>query len=340
MVRASHSPSGPRRGLIMLIATFVAIALTIQPQKSSTAVDMRDSVKRGLKWLADAQDKDGSLGGNGGLYRTSTTAFAGLAFLMEGSTPKEGRHAANIRKAIAWFEANARPNGLLVPETDQNDNSRSTYAHACALLFLVSAYDVDDDEPRRKRFVKLIDAAVAYAAADRSSRGVWAVTPRGQSGDNEDTYTTVQMLDALVAAERVGLKLPDRLIESATQYLAKATNPEGGIVFSLANGIQPQGGDGQAPPTAAAAAILFSLAKRPEPLPKWVSFAIRTQPAQIARMGQTESNTLRISSMWRAGELPWRNRTPEARCQRERSWHDSLVCIPRPSVCGTEEDSG
>src|SRR5262245_38929931 len=132
----------------MLIATFVAIALTIQPEKSSTTVEIGDSVKRGLKWLAEAQDKDGSWGGNGGLYRTSTTAFAGLAFLMEGSTPKEGRYAASIRKAIAWFEAHARPDGLLVPESDQNDNYRSTYAHACALLFLVSAYDVDDDELR------------------------------------------------------------------------------------------------------------------------------------------------------------------------------------------------
>ena len=62
-----------------------------------------DTVKRGLDYLAKQQAKDGhwgAQGGQGDAYPVSMTGLAGIAMLMEGSTVREGKYSANIRKAV------------------------------------------------------------------------------------------------------------------------------------------------------------------------------------------------------------------------------------------------
>jgi len=57
-------------------------------------------------------------------------------------------------------------------------------------------------------------------------------------------------------------------------YLVKATNRDGGVIYSLYGGNVPQGNDGQPLITAAAAAgLLMSDGVRPETLPRWVRSA-------------------------------------------------------------------
>ena len=69
---------------------------------------------------------------------TAITATAGLALLMEGSTPKAGAYAPNVVKAVAWIEKNAAESGLLLSRTDL-ETTQSVAAHTQALLFLACA---------------------------------------------------------------------------------------------------------------------------------------------------------------------------------------------------------
>src|SRR6478752_3766916 len=65
--------------------------------------EFRESVNRGLEYLAKHQFKDGHWGANGDQYPVSMTALAGMALLMEGSTVSQGRYAENIRRAADWL---------------------------------------------------------------------------------------------------------------------------------------------------------------------------------------------------------------------------------------------
>src|SRR6476620_8219885 len=66
----------------------------------------RASVERGLKWLRVQAHKAGpqmSWHGTDGDYAVSLTALAGMAFLMEGSTLREGKYCAEVRGATGWL---------------------------------------------------------------------------------------------------------------------------------------------------------------------------------------------------------------------------------------------
>src|SRR5438309_966506 len=60
----------------------------------------RDAVNKGLTYLSKAQLNDGHWEANGGAYPTTMTALSGMAFLMEGSTIRDGKYADKIPKAI------------------------------------------------------------------------------------------------------------------------------------------------------------------------------------------------------------------------------------------------
>src|SRR5438046_28748 len=96
----------------MTAVTALALVLTAPPA-GSDAPDVSGRVRAGLKWLAAQQNEDGSWAGTNGRLPTFATAHAGLALLMEGSTPKDGTHAPHLRKAVAWMEQNAQRDGRL-----------------------------------------------------------------------------------------------------------------------------------------------------------------------------------------------------------------------------------
>ncbi|HEY8504128.1 MAG TPA: hypothetical protein VIL46_06065, partial [Gemmataceae bacterium] len=68
--------------------------------RAAEPVDVEETIERGLRWLANTQNKnDGHWEANGGQYPTTMTALAGMCFLMEGSTVREGRYRENLIRA-------------------------------------------------------------------------------------------------------------------------------------------------------------------------------------------------------------------------------------------------
>src|SRR5207247_5406852 len=100
----------------------------------------KDSVKKGLEYLKKNQFKDGHWGANGDNYPVSMTGLAGIAFLMEGSTVREGRYAPQIRKAVDWFLEHAQKGGIrdgLIGNPDHpTETGRYMYGHGFGTLFL------------------------------------------------------------------------------------------------------------------------------------------------------------------------------------------------------------
>jgi hypothetical protein len=256
------------------------LAPTASPPEQP-APDVTDSVRAGLKWLAAQQREDGSWIGMNNTAPTTTTAFAGLAFLMEGSTPKTGTYAPQLRKAVAWLEPKAGANGMLA-SNDPTEVYQYVLSHAAALLFLASVSDVDDDPDRAKRVSRLIEKAVAFAVSCQTSRGGWGYISARDGNDFDDAPSTTTVLQALFAARRAGFDVPKSATDKAVRYLAKCTAPNGGITYSLAVGDQLVNNNTQPLQTAGAAAALLTVdSPRPEALAKWIGSASAGAASQM-----------------------------------------------------------
>src|SRR5262249_672092 len=100
--------------------------------------------------------------------------------------------------------------------------------------------------------------------------------------DYDDTQSTAIVLQALYAARKSGFAVPQKLIERGVGYLVKATNRDGGVIYSINGGTVPVGNDGQLISTASAAAtLLMADGVRPTTLPGWVKNASATNAQQF-----------------------------------------------------------
>jgi hypothetical protein len=241
------------------------------PATPEPPVDVKECVAKGLKWLAEQQKEEGYWVGRADSQPTATTSMAGLALLMEGSTLKHGTYAPNLRRAVEWMTKNAQSDGLL-SSNHRTEINQPIGTHAQALLFLVSAYDVDDDPARREQLGKLLAKAITYAANQQTARGGW-----GQlMGRAEDFGSTVAMFQALIAARKAGFEVPAKVVERATGYLVIAANTVGEIVLQIGDDTPPSG----LRLTAGAASALFMHdGHRPPAFAYWVK-NIQTVPVR------------------------------------------------------------
>jgi hypothetical protein len=267
-------------------ALFVAILTT--PAAPPENPDVRDSVKKGLKWLAEQQNNNGSWTANGDTFPTAMTGFAGIALLMEGSTPKHGQFSEHLRAAIGWYETNARENGLLVPASSMSEQGRYVLSHGCGMLFLACAYDADDDEPRRKRTAKLLTAGVRFIARAQTTRGGWGYVAASDGNDFDEANATILTIQALFAIQKAGIQVPTRVIDNAKKYILASTNKEGGIVYSLVDGTTATPGRPVVTAGAAACALMVE-GQRPEPLARWIAFSNKNLKTIPLRRGDSSS---------------------------------------------------
>jgi hypothetical protein len=271
----------------------VALALLAPTAPPNPAApDVKETVRTGLKWLAEKQNADGSWVDANPLFPTSDTASAGLALLMEGSTPQTGTYAPQIRKALAWMEKNAQASGRL-GGTGQFEVNQYLMGHAQALVFLVCAHDTDEDPERARRVARLIEKGLTFTVECQSSRGGWGYVRARDSSDYDASQSTAEVLQALFAAHKAGFSVPKPALGKAVAYLTRATNRDGGVVSSLYGGYVPRDFDGlPTATTAASASLLMSDGSRPEQLARWVRNANRTVFPQMLNVRAPNSIAL------------------------------------------------
>jgi hypothetical protein len=240
--------------------------------------DVAENVRRGLEWLARQQDKtDGHFVANTGQYPTSMTALAGLCFLQEGSTLREGRYSQQIRKAVDWFLKRSQPNGLLGNPNNPTEANHYIHGHGYALLFLSCVYGEEDDEKRRADLEKLLMKAVEFSGLAQTSMGGWGYVSAKENQDWDEGSTTITQVQALRAARNAGIVVPKSIIDKAVKYLADCTNDDGGVRYQY-------GRPGPSSPalTAAAVACGFSAGDYTSPLAKkWINHCLRTVPGGL-----------------------------------------------------------
>ena len=113
---------------------------SLRPPGVTPAIEA--SIKKGLSYLARAQESDGSYGKSTwstNVYPTAISSLSGLAFLASGSTPTRGPYARNLQRITRYLLNNCVGTYSYAPGLLANSNAREQRpmdCHACAMTYL------------------------------------------------------------------------------------------------------------------------------------------------------------------------------------------------------------
>lgn len=304
-----------RRNTVLLIGMAAGLALLVAipaplPARDKKAEDKalkkrtEEAVTKGLEWLKKVQAQDGHWEAPGGAYKTAMTGIAGVAFLMEGSSLKEGKYSDQIQKAVNWLLAAGRqqPNGMFADNRVGGGFSNYMHGHGYATMFLACAYGEEEDKDQREKLEKSIKKAVEFICKAQTTRkhrkpegkemeiGGWGYTSATDNNNFDEGSVTITQLQALRAARNAGIPVPKDNIDRATNYLEACTTPRGGIIYSYANsGGVAQNGQERPALTAAAVACAFSAGQyKGELAKKWIKYCKESIPIAKGRVAHEE----------------------------------------------------
>ena len=211
----------------------------------------------GARYLVKTQNKDGSWNAQG--RGAGISALGALALLASGEDPNFGRYREPVRRALR----------LLVTLQDGSTGfiarggHGSMYEHGFATLALAEAYGAVDESllwgsdpaPEGRSLGRALELAVGaiLTSQDQNPYGAWRYQPTSK---DQDTSVSGAMLVALLAARNAGLEVPDKNIEKALEYFAKATLDDGTVMYSLGS----SSGDSDA--RSGISCLVFALARR------------------------------------------------------------------------------
>ncbi|HND53778.1 MAG TPA: prenyltransferase/squalene oxidase repeat-containing protein, partial [Pirellulaceae bacterium] len=158
-----------------------------------------DAVRKGLEFLARAQNDDGSFGS--GLYsrNVGVCSLAGLAWMSAGSTPGRGPHGARVNRVLEFVLGCCQESGFI---THAGSTSHGPmYEHGFATLFLAEAYGMSPQPALRARLAR----AVKLIVDKQNDEGGWRYAPERRDADISVTICQVM---ALRAARNAGLFVP------------------------------------------------------------------------------------------------------------------------------------
>lgn len=195
-----------------------------QIQIEKATPKLRQSISRGLQWLARQQSQDGSFGSQSQYGRhVGITALACLAFMSDGHVPGRGRYAHNVESGLKFvLESCSKQSGLIAAETSYGP----MYGHGFATLFLAEVYGMSHRPDLREKLQK----AVTLIVRTQNKQGGWRYHPRPEDADLSVTICQVM---ALRAARNAGIAVPKSTIDRAVKYVQDSQNPDGGFRYML-----------------------------------------------------------------------------------------------------------
>jgi len=292
-------------GFVAIPAVPVVQAADEKPKNQKKEIEA--AVERGLEYLKKTQAQDGHWEAQGGQYPTTMTALAGMCFLMEGSTLKEGKYSDQVTKAVNWFLAAARqqPNGMIGDVRNPTESTRYMYGQGFGTLFLASVYGEEEDKDQREKLEKLLKKSVEFICKAQTSKkhkkpegkeveiGGWGYVSAQDGGNFDEGSVTITALQGLRAAKNAGIPVPKENIDRAVNYLEACTTPKGGIIYSYAGGSGAALNGQERPPlTAAAICCGFSAGQYKSELPKkWIKYCKDNIPIGKGRQSHDEYQT-------------------------------------------------
>ncbi len=303
------APSTPRRTLFVSGTLFLLwcpgplAALSAPPDPPASPGEITpactQSVERGLAWLAEQQETDGSFGSLSHYGRhVGITGLAGMAFLADGNVPGRGRYAAAVEGCLDFIIDHSSESGLLAAETSHGP----MYDHGFAALFLAEVYGMSP----REDLHEVLRKAVRLIVTTQNDEGGWRYQPVRHDADLSVTVCEVM---ALRAARNAGLFVEKSTIDRAIDYVKQSQNPDGGFRYMLNSG-----GSAFARSAAGVATLQYAGIYRSEEIDRGLEYVARFRPPTEQSVGHMfYGHYYAAQAMFLAGEEHWRSWWPAVR---------------------------
>lgn len=212
-----------RHILLFLLGGVLAVQSVRAASPEPDRVDK--AIARGLDYLLNAQQDDGSFEGRSG-RTTAMPALAAMACMATGHVPGDAKYGRIIDLALDYVLSHGTEDGYF----GEVDNGKM-YAHAISTLLLTEVSGMVSKERQAQ-----IDAALPKAIKvildaqcikkDKNHAGGWRYTPKS---NDSDTSCSGWNLMALRSARLNGAPVPDSAIKAAVDYMHKQHDARMGI---------------------------------------------------------------------------------------------------------------
>jgi len=188
------------------VALMVALALPTRQLQAEGRWEVtpasEDAAAMGLAWLARNQGKEG----NWGSQDLGLVSLGALAFLSAGHSAETGKYRQNVRKALNYVIANAKPSGLL----NISGSNRDMYNHGLSTFVLTQAYGMSND----KRVGQALRKALTVIVNSQCGDGGWDYTSV-KKANGHDLSIAVMQAKALRGAMDIGIHIPAETVTKA-----------------------------------------------------------------------------------------------------------------------------
>ncbi len=189
--------------------------LVVTPEQSA-------AVQRGLAWLANHQNPDGSWTAKVGYKlnnnynytsqnkgHVGVTSLACMAFLAGGNLPGRGVYGENVERGLDFVLSCVGDDGYITRHRTR------MYSHAFATLFLAEVYGTT----RREDVKQQLQRAVDFIVKSQNREGGWRYEPYAVESDM--SIVVCQVL-ALRAARNIGIRVPRATVDRAARYVVES----------------------------------------------------------------------------------------------------------------------
>ena len=208
-------------GLISLLAVGPPLARGAELPDRSDRVriaqitpETEEAINKALRWLAKAQNADGSWGGD---HKAGLTSLALMAFMVQGHFPGRPPYGDEMTKGVDFLLKEAKKGGGYI--------GPNMYDHGFATLALSEVWgmsDRDDIRDTLKRAVEIILRA-------QDPTGGWRYNPEPCGSDVSVTVTQVV---ALASAKEAGIYVPDKTMERAVAFVKTLSYGRSGFLYA------------------------------------------------------------------------------------------------------------
>ena len=283
--------------------------------------DTQKAIDRGLHYLSNRQQVDGSYIATHYKRNVAVTSLSGMAFLSAGNMPGRGTYGKNVERAVDYILSCSSASGFI--KRDDSPEHGPMYSHGFATLFLAEVYGMS---PKREVHDAL-KSATQLIVNSQNKEGGWRYKP--ESRDADVSVTVCQMM-ALRAARNCGIAVPKTTVDNCVEYVRKCQNADGGFRYQLAG--RPMS---DFPRSAAGIVILYNAGvTEGRDVERGLAYLMRTPPRGDLVHHDPHyfyGQYYAVQAMWHAGDDHWRQWYPAIRDELlvrqspDGGWSDSTI---------------
>ena len=183
------------------------------------------AVMKGLSWLQQNQNADGSWGESN---KGAMTGFGLLCFLGHGETSTSEQFGATVNKAVQWILDNgAKHEGRL--HMANSFNQSGVYEHGICTYALGEYYTMTRDDRVKELFTK----AVEYIVQGQGRGGGWMYSYDKTADDLSVSGWQIQALK-VAHLSRLDIAGVEQALNNAIAYIERSKGPKGGYGYCAA----------------------------------------------------------------------------------------------------------